>query len=288
MRMKKLSILLFVITFISHLTFAQLNLPPSSPDAEFKQQVGFTELKVKYSRPGAKGRKIFGGLVPYGELWRTGASDATTIHFSDTVHVNGNIIPAGTYSLFTIPNQEEWTIIINKDTAMHGASNYSKDQDLVRFMIKPEKSLRFYDSFTIEVNDIVKGSASIYLLWENTQIKLNLKTDAEERVLAEIKDKIIIKKEDKPSLYYQASLYYFNSNKDLSQAWEWIKTANKKGDDVGYLQLQAKIEAGLGNYGAAIKTAEASSLLAKTKKLDQIVTANEKLITEWKSKSRNK
>ncbi len=282
--MKKLSIILFVITFISYQVSAQLNLPPASPDAELKQQVGFTTVIVKYSRPGIKGRKIFGALVPYGELWRTGASDATTIHFSDTVQVNGNLIASGTYSIFTIPNSEEWTIIINKDTAMHGASNYSKDQDLLRFTIKPEKTSRFYETFTIEVNDIVKDAASIYLLWENTQIKLNLKTNADERVLAEIKDKIIIKKQDKPSLYYQASLYYFNNNKDLPQALDWVKTANKKGDDVGYLQLQAKIEAGLGNYNSAIKTAEASSQLAKAKKLDQIVAANEKLITEWKSK----
>lgn len=282
--MKKLSVLLFVITFISYEASAQLNLPPSSPDAELKQQVGFTNIVVKYARPGAKGRKIFGGLVPYGELWRTGASDATTINFSDAVQLNGNLIPSGTYSLFTIPNQEEWTIIINKDTAMHGSSNYSKDQDLLRFIIKPDKAPRFYETFTIEVTDIIKDAASIYILWENTQVKLNLKTNADEKVLAEINEKIIIKKEEKPSLYYQASLYYFNNNKDLAQALEWIKTANKKGDDVGYLQLQAKIEAGLGNYSTAIKTAEASSQLAKAKKLDQIVTANEKLITEWKSK----
>jgi hypothetical protein len=282
--MKKLSVLLFVITFISYEASAQLNLPPSSPDAELKQQVGFTNIVVKYARPGAKGRKIFGGLVPYGELWRTGASDATTIHFSDTVHLNKNLIPSGTYSLFTIPNPEEWTIIINRDTAMHGASNYSKDQDLIRFTITPDKAPRFYETFTIEVTDIIKDAATIDILWENTQVKLNLKTNADEKVLAEIKNRIFVKKEEKSSLYYQASLYYFNNNKDPVQALEWIKTANKKGDDGGYLQLQAKIEAGLGNYSTAIKTAEASSQLAKTKKLDQIVTANEKLITEWKNK----
>lgn len=284
--MKKLNILsIFLAMIVGCPAVAQLNLPHASPDAELRQQVGFTDVVVKYSRPGAKGRKIFGNLVPFGELWRTGASDATTIHFSDTIQLNGNSVPKGTYSLFTIPDKEEWTIIINKDTAMHGASNYTKDLDILRFKVKPETISRFYETFTIEVNDIIKESASIYLAWENTQVKLSLRANADDKVMAEINERIVKGKEEKPNLYYQASLYYFNNEKDLNTALGWIKTANKKGDEVMYFQLQARIEAALGNYSQAIKSAEASSRLAKEKKLDQVITVNQKLIDEWKGKS---
>lgn len=277
-----------VLTLISYSSVAQLNLPHASPDAELKQHVGFTDVVIKYSRPGAKGRKIFGGLVPYAQLWRTGASDATTIHFSDTVKLNGNTIPGGTYSLFTIPDKEAWTIIINKDTAMHGASNYAEELDLVRFSVKPESTSRFYETFTIEVNDILRESAALSIAWENTQVNLDLKTDADDKVMAQIHDLIVTRKEDKPSLYFQASSYYFNTGKDLNTALEWIKKANKKGDQMMYFQLQAKIEAALGDYGKAIKSAEASSRLAKEKKLDQVITTNQSLIEEWMIKAGRK
>jgi len=267
---------------------AQLNLPNASPDAEFKQEVGFTEIEVKYSRPSARGRVIFGQLEPYGKLWRTGAHDATSIRFSEAVKLNGNDIPAGTYTLFTIPKQEEWTIVINKDTAMHGTSDYRQEQDLVRFSVKPEKSPRYYETFTIEINDFAKDEASLLLTWENTQIRVTIKTNVDDKVMTEINERINVKKEDRPSLFYQSALYYFNNAKDLKQAYAWSQTANNKTQDASYLQLQAKIEAAMGNYSTALKTLKASSDLATTKKLDQVVAANEKLRIDWLTKSDKK
>ena len=272
----------------STFAMAQLNLPNPSPDAEFKQQVGFTEVLVKYSRPNARGRVIYGQLVPFGELWRTGAADATTIHFSDAVKLNGNDIPAGTYTLFTVPKENEWTIVVNKATEMHGTSDYKQEQDLVRFTAIPEKSPRYYESFTIEINDLGKDEAALMIIWENTLVKVSIKTNVDEKVMAEINDRINVKKEDRPSLFHQSALYYFNNNKDLKQAYAWSQTANAKAQDAGYLQLQAKIEASMGNYTAALKTLKSSTDLATTKKLDQIVSANEKLRTEWSAKSDKK
>lgn len=286
--MKNTYLTLVLILAVTYQAVSQLNLPNASPDAEFKQQVGFVELEVKYSRPGVKGRKIFGELVPFGEIWRTGAHDATTIRLSDTVRLQGNVIPAGTYSLFTIPNEKEWTVILNKTAEMHGTSDYTQDQDLVRFTIKPEKSPRFYETFTIEVNDILKNSASLFLAWENTQVKFNIETNVDERVMREIQERLIVKKEDRPGLLYQASLYYFNNGKDLRQAMEWIKSANSRTQDAMYLQLQAKIEAALGNYPSAIKTLAASTELAKVKKMDQVIATNEKHLQEWNSKTKSK
>ena len=284
----KIVITLFVAILFSSAVHAQLNLPSASPDGHFKQEVGFTEIEVKYSRPGAKERKIFGALVPFGEIWRTGAHDATTIRFSDTVQVNGNLVPAGTYSLFTIPDENEWTVILNKTTEMHGTSDYKQENDLIRFSATPGKSARFYETFTIEINDIMKDAASLYLLWENTAVKISIETNSDQKVLTEINDRINVKKEDRPSLYYQASMYYFNNNNDLTQALSWIQTANSKTQDAMYLQLQAKIEAALGNYSNAVKTINASMELAKTKKLDQVIAANEKLIQQWNTKINRK
>ena len=276
MKNKFLMVSILLLTGLS--TFAQLNFPNASPDGEFKQQVGFLDISVKYSRPGAKGRTVFGGLVPYGELWRTGAHDATTIQFSDTLTLNDQVIPAGTYSLFTIPEKDEWTIILNKATEMHGTSDYTPDQDLVRFKVKSEKSSRYYETFTIEVTDLIANGASLYLIWENTQAKIKIQTDADQVVMAEINNRINVKKEDRASLFYQASLYYFNNKKDIKQAYAWIKTANQKSQDAGYLQLQGKIETELGDKVNALKSLNASTELAKTKKLDQIISTNDKLI----------
>lgn len=285
--MKIKSTALSIALLISIQTWAQLNFPNASPDAEFKQQVGFTDISVKYSRPGAKGRTIFGGLVPYGELWRTGAHDATTIQFSDTVKLNDNIIPAGTYSLFTIPAKDEWTIILNKTTEMHGTSEYTPEKDLVRFKAKAERSARFFETFTIEVADLIGDGANLYLIWENTQVKMKIQTNADEVVMAEINNRINIKKEDRASLFYQASMYYFNNKKDIKQSYEWIKTANLKSQDAMYLQLQGKIEASLGDKESALKSLKASTELAKTKKLDQIIVTNEKLIESLNEKKNN-
>lgn len=281
-------VIVFFLTILAGLAHAQLNMPPASPDATFKQQIGFGEVEVKYSRPSARGRVIFGGLIPFGEIWRTGAHDATTIHFSEVVKLNGYDIPADTFSLFTIPNQNEWTIIINKTAKMHGTSDYTPEQDLVRFTVKPEKSVKYYETFTIEINDLSKDEAVLYLLWENTQVKLTIKMSVDEKVMSEINERINVKKEDRASLYYQSSAYYFNNNKDLKQAYAWAQVANSKTQDAGYLQLQAKIEAALNDYAAALKTLKASTDLAVTKKLDQVIAANEKLRTEWTSKSGKK
>jgi hypothetical protein len=284
--MKILFALLFTCTV--SLSQAQLNLPNASTDQEFKQRIGFTEVEVKYSRPSARGRVIFGELVPFSELWRTGAHDATTIWFSDSVKINGVNIPADTFSLFSIPGKNEWTIILNKMPEMHGTSDYSQDKDQLRFKAKAEKSHRFYETFTIEINDFTKDGAYLYLLWENTQVKFLIQSYADQKVMMEIAERINVKKEEKPSLFYQASLYYFNNNKNLDQAYEWVKVANSKTQDAAYLQLQAKLEASQGRISEALATLTKSTELAKAKKLEPVLKANEKLIQDWSNKKSRK
>ncbi len=148
---------------------------PTSPEASFTQQFGDSEITVSYARPLARGRKIFGGLVPFDAMWRTGASDCTTITLKEETTIGEKKLAAGKYSLFTIPSAEEWTIVINSATGMHGLGGYDAQKDVVRFKVKSAKTDRFYETFTIEINDInAKGEGSLNLIWENTIVKIPL------------------------------------------------------------------------------------------------------------------
>lgn len=150
---------------------------PKSYEAAFTQQFGDSEIQVAYARPLARGRKIFGGLVPFDSLWRTGAGGCTTLKFKEEVMLGDKKITIGKYSLFTIPSADEWTIILNSDTTLHGTNGYSAQKDVHRFKVKSIKTERFYETFTIEINDInAKGEGALNLIWENTMVKIPLKT----------------------------------------------------------------------------------------------------------------
>ena len=153
---------------------------PKTTEAAFTQQFGLSEIQVAYARPSARGRKIFGALVPFDSLWRTGANECTTIKFREEVVMGDKKIPAGKYSLFTIPGTNEWTIVLNSETTMHGTSGYDAQKDVHRFKVKAEKTDRFYETFTIEINDFdAMGDAFLNLIWENTLVKIPLKNALE-------------------------------------------------------------------------------------------------------------
>lgn len=263
---------------------AQLNLPEPSPPTTVKQRIGFTDLTIAYSRPSVKGRAIFGGLVPYGKLWRTGASDATILTVSDPMTVAGKSLPAGKYSLFTIPAPTEWTVILNSYTEGHGLDGYDPKNDVMRFVVKADSSHRFYESFTIEVGDMVRNQANLYLLWANTSVRFPLGSNADERITAEILDRINVKKEDKPGLYYQAALYYYDQEKDTKQALAWASRAVALNPAFNYLHLQAKLLARTGDYKRAIDAARLSAEAARKEKFNDYVTLNNRLIAEWEKK----
>jgi hypothetical protein len=149
--------------------------PIASPEAFFTQQFGQSQITVSYARPMVRGRKIFGNLVPFDSLWRTGASDCTVITLKEDVIIGGKKIRMGKYTLFSIPTASTWTIILNTDTSLHGAFGYDETKDVHRFVVNAAKSDRFYETFTIEINDFTqKGDASLNLAWENTMVKIPL------------------------------------------------------------------------------------------------------------------
>jgi hypothetical protein len=273
-----------LIGLISQPVLAQLTLPEPSPSATVKQKIGFTDLTIAYSRPGVKGRTIFGGLVPYGKIWRTGASDATILTLTDPVKLGGKSLPAGNYSLFTIPNRGEWTVILNKHVGGHGLEGYDEKNDVIRFAAKSDSSTRFYESFTIEVQDLVRNQANIYLNWANTSVHFPLVSNADERITSQIQERVKTATDDDAGTFFQAATYYFEQDKETKQALAWASKAAQLKPTYNYLHLLAKLQARAGDYKSAVTTARKASELATEKKLTEFVTLNNRLIAEWEKK----
>lgn len=166
--MKRITFLLIALVSFTNFVFAQDK--PASPKAEVSGKAGAANVKIVYSQPSAKGRKIMGGLVPYGQVWRTGANEATTIEFDKPVKVEGKDLAAGTYSLFTIPGENEWTIIFNKEVKQWGAYKYKDSDDVLRVTVKPTKTSTFVETFTIGT-----GKDEVNMKWENTAVAFKVK-----------------------------------------------------------------------------------------------------------------
>lgn len=271
------------LTLSSTSAVAQLAMPAPSPLGTVTQRVGLTDMTVTYSRPSVKGRKIFGEVVGYGKGWRTGANNATVISFKDEVTIEGIKVPAGEYALYTIPNENEWTVVLNKNTKAGGnVSDYKETEDVARFKVKPTKTDDRTETFTINFADLTPSTANVELLWDKTSVKFKVASEVESKVMAQIQEKVINGKDVAPGMYASAAVYYFENNKDNKQALEWIKKANEKDPKFWNLHTQAKIEAKNKDYKNAIKTAEKSKEMAKAAKNDDYVRMNDEKIAEWK------
>ena len=200
MRKLLLTISLLSILFTIPLLAQQIQMPQASPAAKISQKVGLTDVTVDYSRPSMKGRKIFGELVPFGAVWRTGANSATILDFSTDVSVNGNQVPKGKYALYTIPEKSKWTIVLSKNTDLWGSIGYSADEDIVRFTVEPNKMSRKYETFEITFNNMTDNSADLSLKWENTRVEFKISTEVDPIVMGQIKELVIDKPTHDPSL----------------------------------------------------------------------------------------
>jgi Protein of unknown function (DUF2911)/Protein of unknown function (DUF3347) len=259
--------------------------PTPSPEAAFTQQFGGSEIQVAYARPLARGRKIFGALVPFDSIWRTGASDCTSLKFKEEIIVGGKKMAAGKYALFTIPRAEEWTIILNSDTTLHGAFGYNEAKDVHRFTVKPAKTDRFYETCTIEINDFTpSGEASLNIIWENTIVKIPLKSLLDETIMADIQKRLIEGKEQGADLQYQAASYYYTTQRDLKQAATWA-TAAAKGDPENFYipNLAQKIFADLKDYKSALEMVKLAIPLAEKKKMTSTIANLKKRMAEWQT-----
>ncbi len=279
--MKKIA-LLSLIFVSSYSLNAQIEVPAPSPVGTLTQKVGLTEIKLEYSRPSMKGRTIFGDLVPFGELWRTGANASTKITVNDKASIYGQELAKGTYSLFTIPDKSEWTIVLNKNTDLWGNDGYKTEEDALRFVVKPTTLREKVETLTMGVDNITNNSADVSIAWEYTRVSFTVTFDTDSKVVADIKTKM---EGPSASTYYQSARYYYDSGKDLTTALDWInKSIEKGGEKFWIVRQKALIQAGLKDFRGAIATAERSIQLAKEADSPDYVRLNEKSITEWKAK----
>lgn len=258
----------------------KVEFPSPSPLSTLKQRVGLTDIEVVYSRPGVKGRQIFGGLLIYGDVWRTGADAATKVTFNTPVKFNGVDIPAGSYALFTIPDKEEWTVILNSDWAQWGAFLYDKAKDVVRVKAKPITLPYVVETLTIDFDDIRDESATLVLSWEKIRVPVKLQVEVASKVLPQIDAMMGYEGKKAPGVYFGAAQFYFDHDQDLNKALGWINEALSLNPDVHYmLHLKAKILAKLGKKEEAIAAATRSTQLAIEAKDLGFVKLNHDLIS---------
>jgi len=273
---KKLLIAAVLMLVLTVTTKAQINMPQPSPTATFAQKVGLTDVTFEYARPSKKGRDVFGGLVPYGQIWRTGANASTKIEFSDDVMLEGNKVPAGKYALYTIPGEKEWTIIVHKNTSHWGVGNYDESEDLVRFKVNAGELIATYETFTIGIDNVTDESATIYIAWENTWVPIKMTVEIDEKVMADIKAKLQVN----PNNYYQAASYYLAHDKDMNQAMEWINMAIEARSNAYWMHhVKAKIAMKMGDKKTAKAAANKSIEYAKKAGNNGYVRLNEELLS---------
>lgn len=257
---------------------AQLKTPAPSPTQTIKQDFGLSSVELIYSRPGIKARKIFGDLVPYGQVWRTGANAATRLKFNDDVMIGGQPLKAGEYALYTVPGESEWQIIINKGSANWG-TDYKQEDDLFRIKVKPMKMDAAVETFTMQFANVKPTSMELHIMWDKTAVAIPITTDVDKKVMAQIDQ--LINNDNRP--YFNAAMYYLETGKDLNQAVAWFDKALEQNPSAYWVYHQkANALAKLGKKEEAKQTAAKSMQLAREQKNEDYVKLNEKLIASLK------
>lgn len=253
-------ILILAVLFICPNIYTQeLKVPTLSPITTIKQEIGLTEISLSYSRPSAKGRNVFGQLVPYGDTWRTGANKATTITFSEEVKIAGNKIPAGSYAIYTIPNKQEWAIIIHKKTNFRSIAGdkIKQENDACRFSVIPIDNPLKVETFTIQFTDLHTKGCSLQLAWENTIVSFPIELNVDDKIAAKMEELLQPPATITPRDYFRAAEYYLHNNKDLAQSLNWINKALVKSENnFRYGLLKGKIFAAQGDKEQAIQTVQ--------------------------------
>lgn len=275
--MKKLFITALALGMLTLSEAQSLNTPQPSPTQTIKQNFGLSSIELSYSRPGMKGRKIFGDLVPYGKVWRTGANNATTLTFADDVTIGGTKIKAGKYGLLSIPDKKSWTLIISKQTDVTSPADYKQDQDVVRVEASSMDMNQSVETFTMQFANVKTNSCELHIMWDKTAVSLPISTDVESKVMAQIDQ--LMNKDNRP--YFNAAMYYMDNGKDLNQAIVWFDKAVEIQPKAFWMHHQrANCLAKLGRKEEAKAAAEKSKALATEQKNDDYVKLNEKLLAE--------
>lgn len=281
--MKKI-ILAFALMIASYTIEAQVKTPQPSPKSSLEQTVGLTNVAIEYSRPSMKGRTIFGDLVPFGKVWRTGANENTTISFSDDVVIDGQTLKKGKYALYTLPKAENWDVIFYSTTDNWGnPETWDETKVALRTNVKSQVLNKAVESFTIGINNLDNNFAHLELSWEKTYVALKFEVPTAKTAIASI-DKTLAG----PAAgdYFAAAQYFYQSNGDLNKALEYVNKALDLNKDkpFWYSRQKSLIQAKLGDKKGAIETAKISLAAAKAAKNDDYVKMNNDSIAEWSKK----
>lgn len=277
--LKKISLLFVLVGFMST-TNAQIKTPQPSPSSKIEQTVGLTNVTLEYSRPSMRGRVVFGDLVPYGQLWRTGANANSKITFSDNVIIDGQELKKGTYAIYTIPYEKTWNVLFYND-----ATNWGNPQkwDDSKVAAKTTVAIQPMDmkveTFTLSIDDIENGSAVLGILWENVYVGVKFEVPTDKTALKSIET---VMAGPTKNDYFQAATYFHTEGKDLKQALVWIKKATEGSDPAfWYLRRMSLIQADLGDKTGAIATAKLSLAGAEKANNADYVKMNKESIAAW-------
>ena len=246
----------------------RLKTPTLSPFSEISQEIGLTKISLKYSRPSAKGRKVFGNLVPYNTIWRTGANASTKITFTESAKIGGQTILPGTYAIYTIPSEDLWTIIIHSNTTLRSIAGdaYKSADDIFRFEVKPIKTTNYVESFTMQFATLTSDSLELQLVWENTLISIPMKLEVASQIEQQMTEFMKTPESIPHRTYFEAAQYYSNNGKDLNEALDFIdKALEKSPENFRYGLLKAKIHTKMNNYKDALIVVEIANTWAKNK-----------------------
>jgi hypothetical protein len=280
MKLLKTTLLAFAVA-AGQSSFAQtLKVPAPSPGQTIKQAFALSEITIDYSRPSAKGRAVYGELVPFGKVWRTGANAATKITFGEDVKVEGQDVKAGTYAIYSIPNKDSWEIMFYKDLTLGGdVAEYKKENEVLRFVVKPSALNVRVETFAINVTDITSTTANIELVWEKTKVSFKVSAEIDSKIMKAIEANVV--KDNRP--YYQAARYYYDADKDLIQAGIWVDKAIESNPKAYWVVLlKAKIQLKAKDKKGAAASAEQVILLAKEDKNDDYVKMGQEVLDSAK------
>ena len=279
------SIFFTILFFISYLNYSQINTPRTSPSAEISQIVGLTDIDVEYSRPSMRGREIFGNVVPFGKIWRTGADSSTKISFSTDVVIGDKKVNAGTYSVFSIPEKNNWSVIFYSDVELWGVPKDWSDEKIAFIStFKTSKTHSSVESFTISFNNMTNNDVDMTFSWSDVSVYLNIKVPTKKLVSDNIKE--VMSGTPTASDYYASAVYYKQENVNLDLALEWINKAIEMFENPRFYQLrqQSLIMAANKKYLQAINVAKESLKLSIEADNKDYIKMNKESISEWSEK----
>ena len=263
----KSKLLFLALVFILSIGYGQgLDTPTLSPLSKTTQEFGLTSLSLEYSRPSARGRTVFGSLVPYNQIWRTGANASSKLTFQDPIIIAGTTVAPGSYAIYTIPGETQWTVIIHKNTSLRSLAGdaYNPENDVFRFSVTPRQTQEYIESFTMQFTGLKTDGVTLELSWENTVINIPIRQDVD-LIIQEQLATLMLTPDDVPHrTYFEAAQYYYSNNKQLFEAMAYINAALEKSpENFRYGLLKAKIQDKAGAKEAAIKTINMANQWAK-------------------------